>query len=500
MTDRDHEQVVDIGLGRAGEHPVAELGERVARAVAREGRLQVEPGAGRAPGRVPVDDRPGGAGSAVGPVGVEEAGGDRDAVGERQRRRQRRLLVRAAGAEGPVAPQRDRRLAPAPHQHARERPRAVAVGLRASHPGKHPAELAGLALEPGGNDPCVRAGPLGLEHHRLAGAAAGDEDHRMRLALEPRGLGRRRREVVADAVGQHVPELAVTQDRDRVGDGRAVLDRRVGDRVEDVARDVGRGQVDERRRGDPRRQPAALERRHVLADRVHLGDRGARGEQQLVQAALVRSADPGRREAGERGAAAGERCEHEVAGSGVGGELGEPAGARDRAFARQRVIGEQDLDPLELDRVLAVANHHGTGVHPRSEATLERGGDRQGRLSGADDDHARVLGERVGPPGDLDRSVLSRDGALGCEADVACREARARDSKRELAQLGHSPPRELARVGDPSGGGGGAHPVLTRRRPRRHRPGRRLRRPAPPRCGSGGCTSPSARRAPGRRS
>ena len=71
----------------------------------------------------------------------------------------------------------------------------------------------------------------------------------MRLALEPQGFGCRGREMVANAVGQRVPELAVMQDRDRVGDGRAVLDRRVGDRVEDVAGNVRRGQVDERHAG-----------------------------------------------------------------------------------------------------------------------------------------------------------------------------------------------------------------------------------------------------------
>ena len=74
----------------------------------------------------------------------------------------------------------------------------------------------------------------------------------------------------------------------RVGAAAGVRDRRAGgDQRRIVARNVGDDQRDDLRRIGGGGEPSALDRRDMLADRVHRRDRRAGGEQRLVDGDLV---------------------------------------------------------------------------------------------------------------------------------------------------------------------------------------------------------------------
>ena len=125
------------------------------------------------------------------------------------------------------------------------------------------------------------------------------------------------------------------------------------------------------------------------------------------------------------------------------------------------MIGDQDLDALQLEQVLSLADDHRAAVDPGPEPALDRGGDRKRRLARPDDDHPRVLGERIGVSGDLDRVAAQRHGLLGRPPHVAGAEAGLGDPQDELAQRGHPTLGEVARVGDPSRGRRRAHAIAT---------------------------------------
>ncbi len=98
-------------------------------------------------GRVPVHHRAGGVGAAVGAVGVEERRDHRLAAAQPQRRAQRGLLVRAAGAEHGAVADGDGGLAAAADQHARRRERPAAARRLAGQLDQGGADVAALALD-----------------------------------------------------------------------------------------------------------------------------------------------------------------------------------------------------------------------------------------------------------------------------------------------------------------------------------------------------------------
>ena len=129
----------------------------------------------------PVGHRPGGGGAAVGAVGVDHHRGDRAAV-ELQRGGDRRVLVRPAGAELGALGEAHRGLAAAADEQDRRRERGAVGGAGPRQVGEQAAELARLPLEAGREADGGVAGARRLQHHRLAGAAAGDQQ----LGLDPR--------------------------------------------------------------------------------------------------------------------------------------------------------------------------------------------------------------------------------------------------------------------------------------------------------------------------
>ena len=167
-----------------------------------------------------------------------------------------------------------------------------------------------------------------------------------------------------------------------------------------------------------------------------------------MQAPLLGLGDAGGRQARERGAAARERCEHKVVRPEPVHELHHAAGGGGGALGWEGVVGDDDLDAIERDRVLAGADDDGPGVDAVGEGPLERGCDRERGLPRADHDHARARVQLILTAGDRDPRVRTRDGSLGRAADVACLEARPRHPQGQSTLLGHTGGGELHRVCD----------------------------------------------------
>ena len=231
--------------------------------------------------------------AAVAAVGVEEDRGDAVAVLERERRRERRLLIGAARREDGVVVERDRGLPAAADQHARRanprradagrgRGRRAAGRARGSRP-RRPRQRAALEAE--------LARP---RLHRVADVSAGDEQCGLQQAPVERGD--------SHAALAEVRRGSTARRGSRGRSGRAR--RRPGRRVV-VSWTLGSliassgspatseiGERDRRATGAASAASrAALDRRDVLAHRVDLDDRGAAAQQQPVQLALVLEAD-----------------------------------------------------------------------------------------------------------------------------------------------------------------------------------------------------------------
>ena len=239
--------VIERVLERRQRH--AASGARAARA------RRSRPAAGGALDGLPVDDRAGVVGAAVGAVGVEEDGGDRGAL-ELERGRDRGLLVGPARRR--TCPRGASVTVLSPPQPISTVPGANGAPRSALSRARLASSLPTWRASPSsvGRDDHRRAAPsaLRLERHRLAGGRAGDQQHG--LDLEPESGRATRAAAVCrcsriDRRGP-VPEAVPVEDRDRVGGARAVGDGRVGDRVDVVAGDVGDGQVDQPRRRERR--------------------------------------------------------------------------------------------------------------------------------------------------------------------------------------------------------------------------------------------------------
>jgi hypothetical protein len=169
-----------------------------------------------------------------------------------------------------------------------------------------------------------------------------------------------------------------------VAGGRVAHRRPRGDDGRVVAGHVGDHQRHEAGRVGGGGQPAALDRREVLSDAVHLVDRGAGPEQRLVDRLLVVEGEPRCRQGEQRRAAARDQGEHEVVGTEA---LDEVEDAPGRSLARgvgHRMCRLDDLDPPAGHGVI-VAGHD----QPREVALpmrLDGGGHGGTGLAGADHD------------------------------------------------------------------------------------------------------------------
>ena len=176
--------------------------------------------------------------------------------------------------------------------------------------------------------------------------------------------------------------------RGRVGHGRAAGDHRrvvaghVGDQQRDGARGPGRGG-----------EPAALDAREMLADAVHLVDRGARAQQRPVDALLV-----GERQAvgrqGEQGrAAARDQGQDQVVLAQAADQVEDARGRGAARLVGYGVGGLDHLDPLAGGAV-AVAGDDQAGELARP-VPLQRQPHRGRGLAGPHHDGApaRRLGQ-----------------------------------------------------------------------------------------------------------
>ena len=291
-SDHDREQVVDVGAGRARDERVAERRQRHLRAVLEQGRARgrCRPSAARStvspstiapawpvpPSEPSVSRKTAATGRAL----ELERGGDRGLLVRARPRRSRRR------GPGSRCSRRRSRASPCRARTASRDRRSRARGWRAAGRPGAPRPRAWSRSPPG-------AGRARCASSAIASQAVAPVTSSSVWISAPCSSGdsaAARLEVLADRRRDAVPEPVAVEDRDRVGGPRAVGDGRVGDRVEVVAGDVGDGQVDQPRRCGRRGQPAALERRDVLAHRVDLDDADPRREQQLVQVALLRRA------------------------------------------------------------------------------------------------------------------------------------------------------------------------------------------------------------------
>ncbi len=76
---------------------------------------------------------------------------------------------------------------------------------------------------------------------------------------------------------------------------------RIAEQVNVVSDDIGHGQVEDRGAVGESGKPATLDRGDVLADRIDLGDRSPRFQQQGMEPLLGGKGDPIRRQAGQCG-------------------------------------------------------------------------------------------------------------------------------------------------------------------------------------------------------
>ena len=237
--------------------------------------------------------------------------------------------------------------------------RAAAPQRSACQPG---ADFARLAFEWLGFD----FGAAGRGHGPDAGpVATGDpvdrtvEDRIARLGrlfqfaasarLQPLAY-RRRARFGYSATHQHGESIL---ERRRIGRRRAAADHR---RV--VVDHVRQGQRQYLRRTQLPQQPSTLGRRQVLAHRVQLVDRGAVPEKLAGRLQLVFQQDAGRRRRQQRGGAARDQDQGQVAGTQFSGPSFNVPRRGLTALVRQRVSGSQSIEVAKPFRLVVSDDQH----------------------------------------------------------------------------------------------------------------------------------------------
>ncbi len=224
------------------------------------------------------------------------------------------------GVPSPLAARpadRDRRLA-ARQEQDRLSERPIAERDLARNRGMHPTDFPRLAFDRIRENDGPRPVAPGFPRRRLPAIA-----RRMRSSA-PRSAGSA--VVGLGRIGRRIAEM--THDRIREGkpifpdDGKCVRARRAV-RNRGTGRDEGglvAGNVRDDQRDDPgrergRRKPSALDRRYMLAHRVHRRDGCAGGKQRAIDGDLVGKGQPGRRGGQQGRSAARDEGDDEVVGS-----------------------------------------------------------------------------------------------------------------------------------------------------------------------------------------
>ena len=313
----------------------------------------------------------------------------------------------------------------------------------------------------------------------------------------PGGVG----QVGADRLRHRIPEAVALEHGDRVGDRGRVGNGRVGDRVERVAGDVGDGEVEIVAPRHRHRQTAALEAETCLRTlftsaidaplaaaggggracargSTPVGGRLASAELPPVKQAITRS-----RSAGPcRPASSSRRAAVDAVGRG------------------QRMVGLEHLDPVEA-AALAAADDDRPAVEAVAEDPLERDGDAQAGLAGAEHHHA--AGRRSGGGRRRLISTAPSNASRRSTASAGSQASRpaSRTSSTAVRRLGKAQRRAgLSRLRDRGSRRACRHAATRGERTTRPAGVDARWRRAPRRSGSAGCTSRSARRGPGRRS
>ena len=214
---------------------------------------------------------------------------------------------------------------------------------------------------------------------------------------------------MGDNAGGRVDPIA-PEDRQRLGRGRGIGNGRPGgDDRKIVAGNIGDDEADDARRRRRERQPAALDRREMLAHAVHFGDVGAALQQRAVDRALVVERQARRRRGEQRRAAAGNEAKHEIVGAQI---LDAFENAQRRLFpcgVRHGMGGLDDFDP-RVRGAMAIARDDEAFERP-APGRFDRGGHRRGGLARADDDRPPLgrrrqeLGEPFRRRGGVDRGL-----------------------------------------------------------------------------------------------
>ena len=241
---------------------------------------------------------------------------------------------------------------------------------------------------------------------------------------EPRRCGWRQRQVVAGDHGAGVSERGRVRHGGAGGDHRRVVARHVRDRQRPQSGRVGR-----------RRQPAAGDRRQVLAQRVHRADVGAGCQQRGIDRLEVGERQAGGGQRQQRRAAARHQRHHQIVRAEAGDQFQDAPGGVGTGRVRHRVGGLDDLDP-PAGHGVAVAGHH-QPVERVWPGRLECAGHGRRRLAGADHDGApeglrrqmvdhpvgRGAGDRrLGEPAEEGARVSERHGGAGESARESIRE------------------------------------------------------------------------------
>src|ERR1019366_337429 len=355
--------------------------------------VEEEAGVGIAREGVAIGNGAGGVGGAIGAIGAGAEDDDAIEAGDLQGGSEGELLVAATEA---VATDGDGGFTAG--DNAGRRPDGTpGGGDLAGDGGVHAGDLAGFALDGAGEDEGAGA--------ELAGGAGGGvggqtiaADDGIADAGEQRvgGLGRlgdfaalAAADAAADGGRHAAANLVAVENGAGSGEGGGVGGGGAGtDDVEIVADDVGEQEGFDAGGGGEARQLTALDARDMFADCVDLVDGGAGGQEEAGGILLSLKGDAVGGQGQEGGGAAGDQANHEVGGTGGGGDLGDALGTGHAALIGDGVAALVQLDAAQFGQV-AILDIDQAGGDPAAEDAL--GGLRHGGSGLACPDHVDVV-------------------------------------------------------------------------------------------------------------
>ena len=348
-TNQECPEVVDVGEGRPGNDEVAERREEAVGVVAVEHRPRRQAqrrgaragcsGETKAPAFSSLPSMP-----SVSAASTRTFGSPCKAMAQPSRNSVPR-------PPRPDAPGRTVTVVSPPDEHH------AGPGERLAAPGDLPASAA-WTLPTSRDSPSISSPRMcaSMPAARAAAAAAlerslrrGDDVHRVAGEGRVAGLGRLQLAALEPAPGSRraprsrsgpAPPARRRRWSDRAPSGRCRWSRR-------IAGHVAHQQAHDLRRRAGARQPAALDRREMLPDAVHLVDRGAALQQRPVDRLLLVEAHALGGQGEQRRGAAGDQAEDEVVLAQAAGERADPCRGAAAGFVGHRMGRLDDLDPVE---------------------------------------------------------------------------------------------------------------------------------------------------------